>query len=238
MRKPRHTQDGAIYHITHRTNNKELLLEDGETKKLFYEVLRQAKKKYDFFIYNMCIMGNHVHLLMEPSCQGNSQLKNITGWIFSMFARLYNHLHGRSGHFWADRFHSRIITDTAYLSQVNQYICENPVRADIVDNPLDFPFNASSLVWNHNTKHHNWEIFEDLPRYWKNQLLRLIQHYRQLRKNNAIITPITDDLGKPDHNHNLLSFGIDRRSLRGQRIPAKKRSREIYDKILMHTVPA
>lgn len=72
-------QDGAVYHVTARTNKKEMLLGTPLSRELFLEVLIGAKEKYDFYIESFVIMGNHLHLLIKHL--NGSKLSEIMKWI-------------------------------------------------------------------------------------------------------------------------------------------------------------
>jgi putative transposase len=65
-RQPRHLQAGYCYHITVRCNNREFKLLRHECREVFLYALNQAKKKFGFKLYALCIMSNHVHYLLEP----------------------------------------------------------------------------------------------------------------------------------------------------------------------------
>src|SRR5512145_89083 len=107
MRRPRELQADARYHVTARANRKEMILDTSAMKELFLSVVKRAKEKYDFRLENFCIMGNHVHFLIQPG-RGES-LSAIMRWILSVFAMAYNKIRCMTGHVWGCRFFSRII---------------------------------------------------------------------------------------------------------------------------------
>ena len=65
MRKRRELREDARYHVSARANNKEMILADGRIKELFLDVVKRAKRKFDFQVENFCIMGNHVHMIIR-----------------------------------------------------------------------------------------------------------------------------------------------------------------------------
>ena len=140
MRNLRLKRNNAKYHVTARVNRQELSLEDIRFKKMFLEVISCAKKKYRFLLQNFCIMGNHIHLEITPL--EAQDLSKIMQWILSVFAVRYNKIFKVKGHFWYDRFKSKIIeTITQYINTF-LYIANNPVRAGIAAHPLDFAFSG------------------------------------------------------------------------------------------------
>jgi len=144
MRRKRVKVPKGRYHITSRINNKENFLEDDEVKAMFLEVLTRAKKKYRFVIYNLCIMNNHVHYMLKPG--KNSDLSKIVQWINSVFAMGYNVSYDHSGHVWGERFHSTLIGDIIQFLRTFFYIADNPVKAELVANGADYPYNGIAYI--------------------------------------------------------------------------------------------
>jgi REP element-mobilizing transposase RayT len=123
-----------------------MILENIEFKELFLQVVTRAKEKYSFKLRNFCIMGNHIHLDIEPS--SNENLSRIMQWILSVYARVYNNIHGYKGHVWYDRFKSKAIQSFQQLINTFMYIANNPVRANLVDHPLKYAYSGISYYKN------------------------------------------------------------------------------------------
>lgn len=140
MRKPRQLTPQAIYHVCARANRQEMILDDVQIKYMFLDVVEQAKKKFGFLMRNFCIMGNHIHLEIEP--QNDYSLSKIMQWILSVFAIRYNKLYSYKGHVWYDRFKSKIIQGLRQLVNTFFYIASNPVRAGVTLHPLEFECNG------------------------------------------------------------------------------------------------
>jgi len=140
MRKPRIIVQGASYHTCARINRQEMIFEDKKFKMMFLDVVAQAKQKYKFKFRNFCIMGNHVHLDIEPI--NEITISKIMQWILSVFALRYNRMYNYKGHVWYDRFKSKAITSVRQLINTFIYIACNPVRAGIVKHPLEFAFSG------------------------------------------------------------------------------------------------
>jgi len=66
MRKARKLCKDAKYHVTARANRRELILNTHEIKNLFINTMKRAKKKYKFAITTFCVMGNHIHIMIQP----------------------------------------------------------------------------------------------------------------------------------------------------------------------------
>lgn len=140
MRKNRVLKNGARYHVSVRVNNRELLLKSCVAKLIFVAVLKKAKQKYKFSVENYVIMGNHFHMIINP--QKDESLSRIMQWFLSVFARVYNKRFGRSGHFWGERFFSRIINSFSDYLNTFDYIDRNPIVAGLVTSIYEWKFSG------------------------------------------------------------------------------------------------
>jgi putative transposase len=130
--------------VTVRVNRREMLLDHGEVRDLFLLFLARCKKRYRFQVINFCVMGNHIHLQLQPGPR--ESLSDIMRWLLGNFARAYNKKRGLSGHFWGDRFHSRILDGLRQIAIAFGYIDANPVKAGLV---------ASACEWRHGGAWHD-----------------------------------------------------------------------------------
>lgn len=173
MRKNRQLQQGAVYHVSARINNKEMLLEEKQMKQLFQKTLIRAKSKFSFTIENFVIMGNHYHLIIRP--QKNESLSKIMQWIMSVFAMNANKRLNRSGHIWGERFFSRILNTLRQYLLVFSYIDDNPKLAGLAQ------YND---IWEYSGKYHYKKgitsilgvfrpLFIEILSFWDDQNLLL-----------------------------------------------------------------
>lgn len=111
---------------------------------MFLETVQRAKEKYPFRIINICIMGNHFHLMIEPGREAN--LSRIMQWILGVFAQQFNRAHSLNGHVWYDRFKSKIVASLRQFMATFSYISENPVRANLVVRSEDYPYGGTAFI--------------------------------------------------------------------------------------------
>ncbi len=64
-RQAREKSDNATYHIMLRGINRQQIFEEAEDCEKFIEILQHYQAVSEYKIYAYCLMGNHVHLLME-----------------------------------------------------------------------------------------------------------------------------------------------------------------------------
>lgn len=138
-RRPRIQQSEHPYHVCTRTNNKEFRFEDKAEKleiiKIFAVVLQAACAKYGVKLYHFVLMANHFHMLLKTP---NANLSKFMQFVNARVAEKMNKRDERTGHLWGGRFHSTIIESLSQHLKVLQYIYRNPVRAKIVNNPIDY----------------------------------------------------------------------------------------------------
>ncbi len=153
MRKPRELYIGAEYHVIAKSNRGEFILESPEVKKLFLDTVIRAKEKYSFQIRDFTIMSNHIHLIMKPG--KDESLSKIMQWILSVFAIKFNKYFKLKGHVWYDRFKSVVIDSFKQLLTTFRYICNNPVKAGMVENAEDYVYGALWFI-----KHKRFKLIE------------------------------------------------------------------------------
>ena len=150
MRKPRFLKPGAKYHVVARANRQEMIFEHDVFKEIFLATMKRAKKKYQFLFFNFCIMGNHIHFIIQPGTKAN--LSKIMQWILSVFAMKYNRIHGYKGHVWYDRFKSRILEGIFEYLDAYVYVLQNPVEAGLVKRANEWRYNGITFMLNGGTE--------------------------------------------------------------------------------------
>ena len=138
-RAPRFSYPSALHHVTLRCNNREFLFEPPWFE-VFIELVEQARARFPIWLYNYCVMTNHVHLLFKVGREDT--LSKAMHWLSTTFVRRFNTSTGRSGHLWEGRFKSAIIERSSYFYRCMAYVDLNPVRAGIVATPPDYAWCA------------------------------------------------------------------------------------------------
>lgn len=89
------------------------------------------------------IMPNHVHVLIEIY-DGYPLDKVVQSWK-SFIAHQSNKILSREGPFWFPDYFDRFIRDDRHLTNVINYIHQNPVKAGLVETAVDWPFSSAKL---------------------------------------------------------------------------------------------
>jgi len=141
-RRLRVSGENVIYHVSSKCNNDEFLLDTFEKFEKYLEIIGDCKKRYDFKLYHYALLNNHIHLLLQ-TCEKDS-ISEILKFVSGVYAGWYNRINNRKGHFWKDRFGSKIIDKENYFLRCAIYIELNPVRAGLEKNPADWRFSSAA----------------------------------------------------------------------------------------------
>ena len=140
-RKPRLAPAGYPQHVIQRGNNRSICFNSESDYIAYISWLKKFSVKYNVSIHAWVLMTNHVHLLCTPDLDnlGVSKMMQALG---RMYVRYFNHKYERSGTLWEGRFHSSLVSNDEYLLTVYRYIELNPVRANMVENPVEYKWSS------------------------------------------------------------------------------------------------
>ena len=134
-RQARKKSESGIYHIMLRGVNGQQIFEEQEDCDKFLQVLKDCKAISGYKVFAYCLMGNHIHILLQEK---NEPIEVLMKRIATRFVYWYNIKYQRVGHLFQDRFKSEPIEDDAYFLTVLRYIHQNPVKAGIIKNIKDY----------------------------------------------------------------------------------------------------
>jgi len=153
-RPKRHLPQGHSFHITLRCNSRQFLLAKQLRRDVLLVVLEKAQQKYSFRLYGVCLMANHIHLLLRPDTA--SQLPKLMHWVAWYAAMALNRLAGRCGHFWEARYYATAIAPKDHKRALNtlRYIHANPKAAGVRKGFYDPLFQLRALQQIRKRWHH------------------------------------------------------------------------------------
>ena len=128
MRMPRQARrksESGLHHVMVRGINQTQLFYDDEDRRAFMERLRRYKRECGFMLHAWCLMGNHVHLLVE---EGRIDLSSMMKKILLSYSHYFNRKYDRRGYLFQDRYKSKPIEGDEYLLSVVRYIHRNPLE--------------------------------------------------------------------------------------------------------------
>lgn len=129
--------DHNLVHVSFKcVDDQFLLMPSQQSKFLVASVLHTTMTKYAFELFAICVMGNHVHMVLRFQ---NCELAKIMQFFKSRLAMQFNSVLRRSGAFWKCRYRAQPILDEASFFAVMHYVHANPVHAHLVEQARDWP---------------------------------------------------------------------------------------------------
>jgi REP element-mobilizing transposase RayT len=130
---------GAIHHVFIRGVARSVIATDEDDYVNALSLLASAIARFEIECHAWCYVANHAHFLIT-SRLGN--LSRAMHWIGTCTAQSFNKRHERVGHLYQGRFGSRLVEDDDYFLELARYIPSNPVRAELCDAAVDWPWSS------------------------------------------------------------------------------------------------
>lgn len=132
--------DGLIYYVINRGNNRQEVFHKAADFQAFLQAIADLKERKPFKLYGYCLLNNHFHLLLRPT--GDATISRIVQSLLVSHTQRY-HKHYRSGgHVWQGRFKSPVIQNDEHLLTVLRYIEANRLRARLVTRAEEYPWSS------------------------------------------------------------------------------------------------
>ncbi len=142
-RPPRIEEPGAIYHVTCRGNRRQEIFLEGNDRVFFLKWMDKVASEAEWEVVTYVQMTNHFHLVVRtPKPTLSRGMQRLNG----VFGQFFNHQHGYTGHLFQGRFDSRRVEDEAHLLECARYDDLNPVRAGVVDHPLEWWWSSCRAI--------------------------------------------------------------------------------------------
>lgn len=138
-RPPRIAPAGGIFHITARGNRRQLIFLDDDDRRWLLRLFGAAVARFRWTCHAYCLMGNHLHLLIELS---DESLSGGMQWLLGRYAQDFNWRHDVDGHLFQGRFKSETVESNWHLLELSRYIANNPVRAGLCETAADWTWSS------------------------------------------------------------------------------------------------
>jgi REP element-mobilizing transposase RayT len=130
---------GALYHVTSRGDRKEKIYEDNLDRLKFLDVLEEVIGSHNWICHAYCLMGNHYHLVIQtPDGNLSKGMRQLNG----VYTQASNRRHERVGHLFQGRYQGILVDQRAYFLELTRYVVLNPVRAGLVDHPIEWRWSS------------------------------------------------------------------------------------------------
>jgi putative transposase len=136
---PHYQPDYKAFFVTFSTYQRWTLPES--VRDLVVESCRYAHGKR-VQLHGLVVMPDHVHMIFTPlrDENGTFSLAEIIQGMKGASAHRINKSLGRKGTVWEQEFFDRALRQDEDIDVKLDYILANPVRAGLVQNPLDYPW--------------------------------------------------------------------------------------------------
>ena len=138
-RKPRIHYPGAYYHVILRGNGGQDIFFSKKDRTKFYLLLQEGTERFEHRIHAFCLMGNHVHLVIQV---GDIPLSKIMQNVTFRYTRYINTRKKRIGHLFQGRYKAILVDADTYFLELVRYIHNNPVRAKLTKTADQYMFSS------------------------------------------------------------------------------------------------
>ena len=128
------------HHILQRGNRGQDVFFKEEDYEYYLELLKQWCRHERIKILGYCLMSNHIHLVLKPCKRSN--VSKAVGEVHRRYTQMINLRENWRGYLWQGRF-SSFPMDKPYLLKTLAYVDLNPVKANIVKSPYDYPYSSA-----------------------------------------------------------------------------------------------
>ncbi|MEQ1555910.1 MAG: transposase [Gallionella sp.] len=139
-RLPRFYLPNQPLHVIQRGNNREPIFAADADYHFYLRCLQEAADTHSLTVHAYVLMTNHVHLLVTPATE--TSLSKTLQSIGRRYVQYFNFSYQRTGTLWEGRYKSTLIDSERYLLICMRYIEMNPVRAEMVAHPSDYPWSS------------------------------------------------------------------------------------------------
>lgn len=141
-RLPRFTLIDQPQHVIIRGNNRSEIFCSAEDYYFYLDKLKASTDKHNCSVHAYVLMTNHVHLLITPHAEDS--IPKTIQMLGRYYVQYFNYCYRRTGTLWEGRYKSTLIDSDAYLLRCMRYIEMNPVRAAMVEHPVQYPWSSYS----------------------------------------------------------------------------------------------
>jgi putative transposase len=142
-RAPRVEVPGGLFHVYARGSRQQAIYRTRADRLTYLRVLDRTVRDYRWHCLAYCLMGNHVHLLVEtPDANLGKGMQSLHG----RYAQRVNLRHRTTGHLFESRYGAVYMENDAQLWMTIRYIALNPVEAGICGKAEDYEWSSYGRV--------------------------------------------------------------------------------------------
>lgn len=135
-------EPNSFYHIYNRGNRKEKIFLQAEDYHKFISLMEiiLITNNYEINIQSYCLMPNHFHILLN-SGSNPSEITSFMHRFMTSYAMYFNRTHKLVGRVFQSTYKAKRIKSADHYNKIVDYISENPVKAGLVQNAIDYKWS-------------------------------------------------------------------------------------------------
>ncbi|TSA26334.1 hypothetical protein D4R71_03970 [bacterium] len=131
--------EGAIFHIYNKSMYPLKLFYHDDDYKSFFKYFAKIREKYPSTIFSYCLMPNHFHFLIRQDSE--KPVYELFNHSLSSYVRHLNFKLQRKGPLFQSKLQHVRVKDEKHLFQLVMYIHNNPRKAGLVNNLMDWEYS-------------------------------------------------------------------------------------------------
>jgi REP element-mobilizing transposase RayT len=142
-RSPRVEIPGGVFHVYARGSRQQAIYRTRSDRLTYLGFLSRTIDRYRWDCLAYCLMGNHVHLLVEtPEANLGKGMQSLHG----RYAQRINQRYGTKGALFESRYGCVVVENDVQLWMVIRYIALNPVEAGLCVRAEDYEWSSYGPV--------------------------------------------------------------------------------------------
>ena len=131
--------ENAFYHVIQRGIERKNIFSRDADKDKFLSYLNQTHTSYGAIFHGYALMDNHYHIIIETP---RANLSKIMHFLNTSYAVYFNTKTKRVGPLYQGRYKAILVQEDGYLHHLSRYIHLNPVRSNLVKDPIGYPWSS------------------------------------------------------------------------------------------------
>ena len=136
----KHIQSNLIHIVTEGIKKEFIFYQDKYKSEYILLLKKYIDEMKKLKLISYCVMDNHAHILIYT--ENIEEVSMLMRKINTGYAIYYNKNEERVGYVFANRYYSQSIKDETHLLTCIQYIHQNPVKARLVNLPIEYKFSS------------------------------------------------------------------------------------------------
>lgn len=157
----RYNLENYCHSVTTKIYRNRTIFKDETASELLIQIIYEVREKLGFKLIGFVVMPDHVHLMVVPDKKNT--ISDVMRYIKGRFSRRYGKLSRgmnspdyevqdhRTGNLsrpnpkiWQESFYDHVIRNRKEFNERLNYLYNNPVKANLVENPEDYKYSSAT----------------------------------------------------------------------------------------------